>query len=109
MAQERLLGFREEVLAMNPQARVRSPLSPMAVGVGLAVALIALFVLCAIAQLVAGDWPATHAWIGLFTAAPALSLRAWVEGVLWSAVFGGIGGAIFAFAHNAALRRSLKA
>jgi hypothetical protein len=95
-----------EVLAMNPHAIVRSPLSPLAAAVGLAVALVILFVLCAVAQAVAPDWPATHAWIGLFTAAPALSLRAWADGVLWSAVFGGVGGAVFAVAYNAALRRS---
>jgi hypothetical protein len=81
-------------------------LSPLAAAVGLGVALIVLFAVCALVQAVAPDWQASHAWIGLFTAAPPLSVRAWVDGIVWSAVFGGVAGAIFAAAYNVVLRRA---
>jgi hypothetical protein len=84
----------------------RTALSPLAAAVGLAVALVVLFVLCAIVQAVAPGWPATHAWIGLFTAEPTLSLRAWVDGIVWSAVFGAIAGAVFVAGYNAVLSRA---
>ena len=83
-----------------------SRLSPLAAAVGLAIALVVLFVLCAVAQVIAPAWPATHAWIGLFTAEPTLSLRAWVDGIVWSAVFGAVAGAVFVASYNAVLSRA---
>jgi hypothetical protein len=80
-------------------------LSPLAAAVGLGVALIVLFAACAIVQAIAPDWQASHAWIGLFTAAPPLSVRAWVDGLVWSTIFGAVAGAIFAAAYNAVLRQ----
>jgi hypothetical protein len=91
---------------MNTISIARAPLSAPAAAVGLAAALVVLFVLCAVVQAIAPAWPATHAWIALFTAAPPLSLRAWVEGVVWSAVFGVIAGTIFVAGYNAVLRRA---
>ena len=91
---------------MSTQILSRTALSPLAAAVGLAVALVVLFVLCAIVQAVAPGWPATHAWIGLFTAEPTLSLRAWVDGIVWSAVFGAIAGAVFVAGYNAVHSRT---
>jgi hypothetical protein len=91
---------------MSTQTLSRAPLSPLAAAVALAVALVILFVLCAIVQAAAPGWPATHAWIGLFTAEPTLSLRAWVDGIVWSAVFGVIAGAVFVGSYNAVLSRT---
>jgi hypothetical protein len=81
-------------------------LSLLGAAVGLAIALIALFVICAIVQAIAPGLPATHAWIGLFTAAEPGSARAWAEGICYSAVFGFVGGAIFAAGYNAVLPRT---
>jgi hypothetical protein len=91
---------------MSTRTLSRTALSPLAAAVGLAAALVVLFVLCAIVQAVAPGWPATHAWIGLFTAEPTLSLRAWVDGIVWSAVFGAIAGAVFVAGYNAVLSRA---
>jgi hypothetical protein len=91
---------------MSTQSSSRTALSPLAAAAGLAVALVFLFVLCAIVQAVAPGWPATHAWIGLFTAEPTLSLRAWVDGIVWSSVFGAVAGAVFVATYNAVLSRS---
>ena len=81
-------------------------LSPTAAAVGLSVALIVLFVVCLLAQLVAPGLQASHAWVGLFTTAPVLSLRAWIEGLVFSVVFGAIAGSIFALAYNAVMGRA---
>ncbi len=75
-------------------------LSPSAAAVGLSVALIVLFVVCALVQLVAPGLQATHAWVGLFTTAPVLSFQAWIEGIVFSIVFGVIAGAVFTFVYN---------
>ncbi|MGH6923700.1 MAG: hypothetical protein ACRED5_08165 [Propylenella sp.] len=83
-----------------------TPLSPLAAAFGLGVALVALFAICAIVQAFAPGLNATHAWIGLFTAAEPGSVRAWVEGLFYSALFGAFAGAVFVAGYNAVLRRS---
>jgi hypothetical protein len=91
---------------MNTLTSSRTVLSPLAAAAGLAAALVVLFVLCALVQVVAPGWAATHAWIALFTAEPTLSLRAWIDGIVGSAVFGGVAGAVFVAVYNAVLSRS---
>jgi hypothetical protein len=81
-------------------------LSPTAAAVGLGVALIVLFAVCALALFLAPGLQASHAWVGLFTTAPVLSLRAWIEGFVFSAVFGAIAGSIFALAYNGVIGRA---
>jgi hypothetical protein len=54
-------------------------------------------VLCAIAQVIAPGW---------LTAEPAASLPSWVDGIVWSAVFGMIAGAVFGASYNAVLSRA---
>ena len=73
-------------------ARSNETLSPAATAVGFSVALIVLFVVCALAQLVAPGLQASHAWVGLFTTAPVMSLQAWIEGLVFSVVFGALYG-----------------
>jgi hypothetical protein len=80
-------------------------LAPGAAAVGLSATLVVLFVLCAFAQLAFPGLQASHAWIGLFTAAPALSLRAWIDGIVFGVLFGAVAGAVFAAAYNAVIRR----
>jgi hypothetical protein len=80
-------------------------LSVRGLSVALAVALIILFVLCALAEFLFPGLPATHAWVGLFTLAPVTSPRAWVEGILYSLAFGIVTGAIVAAVHNAVAAR----
>lgn len=80
--------------------RSNETLSPSAAAVGLSVALIVLFVVCALVQLAAPSLQAAHAWVGLFTTAPLLSFQAWIEGIAFSIVFGVIAGAVFTFVYN---------
>lgn len=86
--------------------RSNETLSPSAAAVGLSVALIVLFVVCALAQLVAPGLQAAHAWVGLFTTAPVQSLQAWIEGLIFSVVFGAIAGTVFVLGYNATIRRA---
>jgi hypothetical protein len=82
-------------------------LSVRGLSLALGVALIVLFVLCALVELLLPGLPATHAWIGLFTLAPVTSPQAWLEGVFYSLVFGVVTGAIVAAVHNAVAVRGL--
>jgi hypothetical protein len=90
---------------MNSSVLTSARLSPLATAVGLSAALIVLFVLCAVAQVIVPGMQASHAWISLFTVAPQFSARSWIDGIVWSVVFGAVAGAIFAAAYNTVLRR----
>ncbi len=65
-----------------------------------------LFLLCWVGTVFAFV-SAPHAYIGLFTDAPANSVQALWQGLVWSALFGGLAAAVFAIAFNlaAGLRR----
>lgn len=70
----------------------------MLIAAGLSAA--AVFLLCWISAPLPYDSPA-HAYIGLFTSADYASGQALAEGLSWSVLFGGGGGAIFALFYNA--------
>lgn len=82
-------------------------LSVLASAIALSLALIALFVICAIVQFFAPGLQATHAWVSLFTLAPVTSPQAWLEGIFFSLAFGIVAGSIFAAVHNAVAARGV--
>jgi hypothetical protein len=61
--------------------------------VGLAVALVFL------------DWRASHGWIGLFSVAPMTSVRVWIDGIVFSIVFGWVTGVVLGLVYNRLIRR----
>jgi len=68
-----------------------APLHLGALGFAASAALVVLFVLCwIVAAMMPSLAGASHGWITLFTTAPVSSVRALVEGVIWSIVFGWI-------------------
>jgi len=68
-----------------------APLHLGAFGLAASAALVVLFVLCwIVAAVIPSLAGASHGWIALFTTAPVSSVRALVEGVVWSIVFGWI-------------------
>ena len=75
---------------MNTQTSANSPLNIVALGWGLSAALVVLFVICLAVALVWPDWRASHGWIGLFSVAPMTSMRVWIDGIVFSIVFGWI-------------------
>lgn len=58
-----------------------------------------LFIFCWIGTFIPLSSP-THAYIGLFTAAPVSSTQALAEGACWSLAFGAIIGALIALVYN---------
>jgi hypothetical protein len=92
-------------LKMNPQTSTNSPVSIMALGWGLSAALVVLFVICLAVALVFPGWRASHGWIGLFSVAPMTSVRVWIDGIIFSIVFGWVTGLVFGFVYNHLIRR----
>ena len=85
----------------------RRTLSTLGLGIAASVALIVLFVVCALAGLAFPNLQATHAWVGLFTLSPVTSPQAWLEGIFFSLIFGFLAGSIVAATHNAVAARGL--
>ena len=85
----------------------RSTLSTLGLAVAAGLALVLLFVLCALVGLVFPGLQATHAWVALFTLAAVTSPQAWLEGIFFSLAFGILAGATVAAFHNAVAARGL--
>ncbi len=89
---------------MNSQTSY-APFNIVALGWALASTLVVLFAICLVVALVLPDWPATHAWVGLFSPAPLTSVRIWVDGIVFSAAFGWIGAAVLGLVYNRLIGR----
>ena len=85
----------------------RRTLSLLGLSVAASVALIVLWIACALVELALPGIRATHAWIGLFTLAPVTSPQAWLEGLFFSFLAGLVTGSIVAIVHNAVAARGL--
>jgi hypothetical protein len=90
---------------MTPAVQPSSPLNTMALGWALSATLVVLFVICVVAALVLPDWPASHRWVELFSLAPLKSLRVWIDGVVFSIVFGWISAVVLRLVYNGVIRR----
>jgi hypothetical protein len=90
---------------MNTQTPANSPFDIVALGWGLAAALVVLFVICLAVALILPDWRAAHGWIGLFSVAPMTSVRVWIDGIVFSIVFGWITAVVLGLVYNALIRR----
>jgi hypothetical protein len=86
-------------MASVPVAPIASSLRPVRAALTGAVVLLVQFILCWLAIFVVGSGP-THMFIELFTAQPAGSTAALIEGGLWSVVFGALTGVLVAVAYN---------
>ncbi len=75
-------------------------LDAMALGWALSATLVLLVVLCAAAALAFPGVQLAHAWLGLFSTAAPGSLRNFVDGVVWSIVFGWISAVSMALVYN---------
>jgi hypothetical protein len=98
------LGFLMEGV-MNTRASVNSSLDIIALGWGLSAALVVLFVICLAVALVLPEWRASHGWIGLFSVAPMTSARVWIDGIVFSIVFGWVTGVVLGLVYNRLIRR----
>ncbi len=91
---------------MTSMERYRT-LSILGSAVALSLAMVVLFAVCGLVELVGGSLQVTHAWVNLFTVSPIGSPQAWLEGLFFSVAFGILTGSIFASVHNAVAARGL--
>jgi riboflavin transporter FmnP len=77
----------------------------VALGWSLCVTLAVLFVVCLAVALIVPDWRLSHGWIDLFSAAPMTSFRVWVDGIVFSLVFGWITAIVFGWIYNRLIER----
>ena len=82
-----------------------SKLDLKAFGLALSGALVVLLILCAAAAMLLPGWQLAHNWLTLFSAAEVGSLRSFVDGVVFSIVFGWITAAVLVPIYNYVIRR----
>jgi len=86
--------------AFSPRPQF-APIHLGAFGVATSTSLVVLFVLCwLVAAILPGLEGASHGWITLFTKAPVGSVRALIEGAIWSIIFGWIIAIVMAPTYN---------
>jgi hypothetical protein len=97
---------------MNTQTTGGSPLNIVALGWGISAALIVLFIICLVISFIFPDLPASQgwsAWIALFSVTPTehpfMSARVWVDGIVFSLVFGWITAVVLGFVYNRLVAR----
>ena len=91
---------------MTPVIQPSSPFNTIALGWALSATLVVLFMICLGAALVLPEsWPASHRWVGLFSLAPLTSLRVWIDGIVFSIVFGWISAVLLCLVYNSLIRR----
>jgi hypothetical protein len=90
---------------MKTQITTNSPLNIVALGWGLSAALVILFVICLAVALLVPGWQASHGWIGLFSLAPMTSVRVWIDGIVFSIVFGWVSAVVLGLVYNHLIRR----
>ncbi|MSP50379.1 MAG: hypothetical protein EXQ95_13770 [Alphaproteobacteria bacterium] len=72
----------------------------VALGWGLAGALVVLYALCALVLMIVPGLPLAHGWLGLFSTAPAGSVRSWAEGIVGSLAFGWVAAVVLGLIYN---------
>ena len=82
-----------------------SKLDLKAFGLALSGALVMLLILCAAAAMLLPGWQLAHNWLTLFSAAEVGSLRSFVDGIVFSIVFGWITAAVLVPIYNYVIRR----
>jgi hypothetical protein len=92
-------------VTMSTRTSANSSLDIIALGWGFSAALVVLFVICLAVALVLPEWRASHGLIGLFSVAPMTSVRVWIDGIVFSIVFGWVTGVVFGLVYNLLIRR----
>ncbi len=97
---------------MNTQTAEYTPLNIVALGWAISAALIVLFVICMVSSFVFPGLPAAQgwaAWIALFSVTPTdqpfTSVRVWIDGIVFSLVFGWVTGIVLGFVYNRLIQR----
>ena len=78
----------------------KGPVHVVSLGWALTATFVLLYVLCWLAAILFPDLNLTHAWLGLYSTAPAGSVRGLVEGIIWNVVFAWIAAITFGVTYN---------
>ena len=78
----------------------RGPVHIVALGWALTATFLVLYVLCWLAAVLFPNFNLTHAWLELYSTAPAGSVRGLLEGIIWNAVFAWIAAFTFGVTYN---------
>jgi hypothetical protein len=73
----------------------------VALGTALSAALVVLYVLCALAELVFPNLPLAHGWLALFSVHPVGTAANWFAGIVGSIAFGWITAIVLGLVYNA--------
>jgi hypothetical protein len=87
-------------MAYTVNALKSGPVHIVALGSALTATFLLLYVLCWLAAALFPDANWTHAWLGLYSTAPAGSVRGLVEGIIWNVVFAWIAAITFGVTYN---------
>lgn len=82
-----------------------SRLDLKAFGWALSGALVVLLILCEAAAVILPGWPLAHNWLTLFSAADVGSFRNFIDGIVFSVIFGWITAAVLVTIYNRLIRR----
>jgi hypothetical protein len=80
----------------------RGPINIVAAGMAFSAALVVLYALCAVAELIFPNVPLAHGWLALFSRSPSNTAAAWTAGVIGSIAFGWITAVVTGLVYNAA-------
>lgn len=72
----------------------------MALGWALSAALVALFVVCAVAGMILPGLSLAHNWLSLFSTAPLGLVRSFAEGIIGSVAFGWLTAIVLGLVYN---------
>jgi hypothetical protein len=72
----------------------------VALGTALSAALVALYVLCALAELIFPNLPLAHGWVALFSVRPVGTVANWLAGIVGSIAFGWITAVVLGLVYN---------
>jgi hypothetical protein len=88
------------MMAANPVDAARQGIGVLPLGVGLTATLVLGYVLCWVGEAASVSASFSHAWLGIFSTAPAGSMQQLIDGVIWSLVASWFSALVFAPIYN---------
>jgi hypothetical protein len=83
-----------------PVTSRESAINVVALDTALSAALVVLYVICALAELVLPNLPLAHGWLSLFSVHPVGTVANWAAGIVGSMVFGWITAVVLGLVYN---------
>jgi hypothetical protein len=94
------IAERGVTMTNYPVTSRESAINVVALGTALSAALVFLYVICALAELVFPNLPLAHGWVALFSVHPVGTVANWAAGIVGSMVFGWITAVVLGLVYN---------